>query len=65
MLGLSFESYVVEINDGEREDFIFRNFKYEKIEFIEDGIGRFMNENKDFVNELTAIYQKHHFELKK
>lgn len=64
-LGLSFESYVVEINDGQREDFVFRNFKYEKIEFIEDGICRFMNENKDFVNELAAIYQKHHFELKK
>ncbi|MBP1222363.1 endonuclease NucS domain-containing protein [Flavobacterium sp. 1355] len=64
-LGLSYESYVVEITDGQREDFWFRNFRYEKIKFIEDGIGRFMNENQDFVGELVTIYEKNRFELKK
>ncbi|SHH92264.1 Protein of unknown function DUF91 [Flavobacterium sp. CF108] len=64
-LGLTYESYVVEITDGQKEDFWFRNFRYEKIKFIEDGIYRFMNENKDFVDELVTIYEKHRFELKK
>lgn len=64
-LGLTYESYTVQIKDGREEVFLFRNFKYEKTNFIENGMGRFMAENADFVDELVAIYHKHSHELKK
>ncbi|WP_128414703.1 endonuclease NucS domain-containing protein [Flavobacterium sp. Root901] len=63
-LGLSFESYLVEVRDDQRKDFVFRNYRFEEVGFIEDGIDRFMNENSGFVEQLAAIYKKHTFSLK-